>query len=53
LKYVINPSNAQLNPICYLLALLGDHPVLHVNRLRVKEMTQRKIEGRRRCGMKH
>jgi len=32
----INPLNAELNPICYLLALLGAHPILHVIRIRVK-----------------
>ena len=31
-----NPSNAQLNPICHLLALLGAHHILHVSRIRVK-----------------
>jgi len=36
-KYtVINPLNAELNPICYLLALLGAHHFLHVSRIRVK-----------------
>jgi len=34
---VINPLNAELNPICHLLALLGAHPILHVSRIRVKE----------------
>jgi len=32
----INPLNAELNPICHLLALLGTHPILHVSRVRVK-----------------
>jgi len=32
----INPLNAELNPICHLLALLGAHPILHVSRVRVK-----------------
>jgi len=31
-----NPLNAQLNPICQLLALLGAHHILHVSRIRVK-----------------
>ena len=31
----INPLNAQLNPICHLLALLGTHHILHVSRIRV------------------
>ena len=32
----INPLNAELNPICRLLALLGAHHILHVTRIRVK-----------------
>jgi len=32
---LISPLNAELNPICHLLALLGAHPILHVNRIRV------------------
>jgi hypothetical protein len=31
----VNPLNAQLNPICHLLALLGAHHILHVSRIRV------------------
>jgi hypothetical protein len=31
-----NPLNAELNPICHLLALLGAHHILHVIRIRVK-----------------
>jgi len=31
----INPLNAELNPICHLLALLGAHLILHVSRVRV------------------
>ena len=31
----INPLNAELNPICHLLALLGDHHILHVSRITV------------------
>ena len=34
-KYRHNPLNAELNPICYLLALLGAHHFLHVSRIRV------------------
>jgi len=30
-----NPLNPELNPICYLLALLGAHHFLHVSRIRV------------------
>ena len=32
---IFNPLNAELNPICYLLALLGAHHFLHVSRIRV------------------
>ena len=32
----VNPLNPELNPICYLLALLGAHHFLHVSRIRVK-----------------
>jgi len=34
--HVFNPLNAELNPICHLLALLGAHHILHVSRIRVK-----------------
>ena len=37
----INTLNAELNPICYLLALLGAHHFLHVSRIRVKSLTLR------------
>jgi len=30
-----NPLNAELNPICHLLALLEAHQILHVSRIRV------------------
>jgi len=32
----VNSLNAELNPICHLLALLGAHRILHVSRIRVK-----------------
>ena len=32
----LNPLNAELNPICHLLALLGAHHILHVSRIKVK-----------------
>jgi len=35
-EIVINPLNAELNPICHLLALLGVHHFLHVSRIKVK-----------------
>jgi len=34
---LLNPLNAELNPICHLLALLGAHHILHVSRVRVKK----------------
>ena len=37
----VNPLKAELNPICYLLALLGDHHFLHVSRIRVKSLILR------------
>jgi hypothetical protein len=33
-----NSSNAELNPICHLLALVGAHHILHVSRIRVKRV---------------
>jgi len=39
--YIFNPLNAELIPICYLLALLGAHNFLHVSRIRVKSLTFR------------
>jgi hypothetical protein len=35
LPELINPLNAELHPICHLLALLGAHHILHVSRIRV------------------
>jgi hypothetical protein len=34
-KYRLNPLNANLNPICHLLALLAAHHILHISRIRV------------------
>jgi len=36
-----NPLKPELNPICYLLALLGAHHFLHISRIRVKLLTLR------------
>ena len=36
-----NPLNAELNPICHLLALLGVYHFLHVSKIRVKLLTLR------------
>jgi len=38
---MFNPLNPELNPICYLLVLLGAHHFLHVSRIRVKLLTFR------------
>jgi len=38
--WFVNPLNLELNPICYLLALLAHH-FLHVSRIRVKSLTLR------------
>ena len=40
---LFNPSNPELNSICYLLALLGAHHFLHVSRIRVKLLTFRRL----------
>ena len=37
LNLAFNPLNAELNPICHLLALLGAHHIFHVSVLRVKD----------------
>jgi len=39
----VNPLNPELNPICYLLALLGAHHFLHLSRIRVKLLTLRRL----------
>jgi len=39
----VNPLNPELNPICYLLALLGAHHFLHVSRIRIKLLTLRRL----------
>ena len=36
-----NPLNPELNPICYLLALLGAQHFIHVSTIRVKLLTLR------------
>ena len=40
---LFNPLNPNLNPICYLLALLEAHHFLHVRRIRVKSLTFRRL----------
>ena len=40
LKWIhLNPLNAELNPICHLLALLGGATIVVVSRLRVNTTT--------------
>ena len=39
----VNPLNPELNPICYLLPLLGAHHFLHVSRINVKSLTLRRL----------
>ena len=34
-RTVLNPLNAELNPICHLLALLAHH-IFHISKIRVK-----------------
>jgi len=40
-----NPLNAELNPICHLLALLGAHHILHVSRIRVNSSVGKRDDG--------
>jgi hypothetical protein len=42
----INPLNAELNPICHLLALLGAHHIFHVSRRRFKDWS---LQRQRKC----
>ena len=42
IKQKFNPLNAELNPICYLLALLAYH-FLHVSRIRIKSLILRPL----------
>jgi len=43
IQTLVNPLNAELNPICHLLALLA-HPVLHISRIRVKQSRSINVE---------
>ena len=38
-RAMCNPLNAELNPICNLLALLGAHHIFHVSGLRVNPLS--------------
>jgi len=33
----VNPLQAELDPICHLLTLLGAHSIFHVGRIKVKK----------------
>ena len=48
----INPLNAELNPVCHLLALLGAHHILHVSRVRVNldQNIGKEFSGSTKCG---
>ena len=37
IRAVLNPLNAELKPICLLLALFGAHHILHVSQWRAQE----------------
>ena len=39
---LINTLNAELNPICHLLRLLGAHPIFHISSIRVKAQNSKK-----------
>jgi len=41
-RWWVNPLNAELNPICHLLALLGGAIIVVVSRLRVKPWIMRR-----------
>jgi len=42
---MFNPLNAELSPICHLLALLGAHHILHVSRLTVNEKSDSTVNA--------
>ena len=43
IQTAFNPLKPELNPTCYLLALLGARHFLHVSRIRVKSLTLRRL----------
>jgi len=45
LRKGINTLNAELNPICHLLRVLGAHHILHVSRIRVKLPQYNSVHG--------
>jgi hypothetical protein len=44
-RSVIKHLNAELNPNCHILSLLGAHPILHVSRIRVKKSAIKVYSG--------
>jgi hypothetical protein len=46
-RWTFNPPNAELNPTCHLLALLGAHPILHVSRIKSNYRTEKKLRPRK------
>ena len=48
-SFIFNPLNAELNPICHLLALLRAHHILHVSRIRVNASGANLTVHRLRC----
>ena len=51
-KISINPLNAELNPICHLLALRGGATIVVVSRLRVKNKQWFDVNGTARVSAK-
>jgi len=45
LEFTFNPLNAELNPICHMLALLGTRHIFHVSGLRVKTRRRTQLMG--------
>ena len=45
----VNPLNAELNPTCHLLALLGAHPVLHISRIKVNVLEKKHTYYNGKC----
>ena len=48
-KRIFNPLNAELNPICQLLALLGGATIVVVSRLRVNINTSECVKIKKKC----
>ena len=40
---LIDPLNAELNPICHLLTLVGSRHIVHVSRIRVKADLRKRV----------